>query len=68
MELWLAGCESCCRDVCCVVKRDVEGCEGLDGILHSDELSWESKSATEDDDLDGSLVVAGGCSVRGGVA
>lgn len=63
MERWLTACESC-REVCCVVKRDAEGCEGLDGILRLDELSWESKSATEDDD---SLVVAGGC-IRGGVA
>jgi len=60
VERWLAACESC-REGCCVVKRDVEGCEGLDGILCSDELSWESKSATEDDGLDTSLVVAGGC-------
>lgn len=66
MERWLAACESC-RGVCCVVKHDGEGCEGLDGILRSDELSWESKSATEDGDLDTSLVVGGGCA-RGSVA
>lgn len=33
---------------------------GLDGILRSDELSWESKSATEDDGFE-SVVVGGGC-------
>lgn len=44
-----------------VTKRDV----GLDGILRSDELSWKSKSATEDDGFE-SVVVAGGC-IKGGV-
>lgn len=61
MERWLATCESG-REV----KREVEGSGGgLDRVLCLDELSWESKSATEDDGLDASLVVAGGC-VRGG--
>jgi hypothetical protein len=62
VERWVGGCGSC-REGCWVVKRDV----GLAGILRSDELSWESKSATEEDGLDTSVVVAGGC-IRDGVA